>query len=128
MKETTHPNKPNPQVLACLLENFSSIEFDGIEIVSISQEKAGSFWDDTDMEDCEVPVTDETVIIRLSTEDEDDYYFREEDIRNGTVVIDPDTKNEVLVTQDTAGNERKLTIWVEIAASFAGQPPIENQG
>lgn len=91
--------------ISTLLEgNFSIIRIDDThEAVNAETGPADSLMDEDSIRDSETPLEDETRIVRLQTEDDDVFFFREEDILEGKV-----EEGTTLIALDTDGTERRL--------------------
>jgi len=107
--------KADARLVALTLESFSRASIDGnIDAVEMVCENAGTFWIQSDFDECERAVSEKTPIVRLSTDGgEEDYYFRRRDLLNGRV---GGKVGDTLHTVDVYGNRRTLVFFVESGA------------
>lgn len=104
--------RPNSNILNTVLESFSSVDIDGIEMV-----EAHTFPFSPNLDGAEEyasrPVKPDTVIVRFESEAErpehvETFYFRREDLFAGEVVGDV-----VLIAEGLSGGPSSLTFFVD---------------
>ena len=102
---------PNPEILSRALEDFSSVDINGIAMVEVDTFPFSPNLDGA-LDYIDQPVTPDTPIVRFKCEAEfpehvERFYFRREDLFAGEVAGDG-----VLIAEGLSGGPMRLTFFV----------------
>lgn len=103
---------PNPEILTRVLESFSSVDIDDVEMVEAETFPFSPTLDGAE-EYASRPVRPDTIIVRFESEAErpehvEAFYFRREDLFAGEVAGDG-----VLIAEGLSGGPLRLTFFVD---------------
>ncbi len=99
--------------------NFSTIRIDDTyDAINAIIGQADEILDEDTIQDCQIPIEDNTNIVKFLTEDDEVFLFKEEDILNGNI-----EEGTTIIAQDIDEIEHKLKFFQERAVQLSENLP-----